>query len=201
MLDPDQTKGRSWETVLDQLLRGGATIVQLRVKSIAPKEFLALAHAVRKQTRAAGCRLIVNDRADIALAVDADGVHLGQDDLPLEAARKIMGNKIIGISTHELDQAVTAEQHSADYIGFGPMFGTSTKDTGYTARGIKMLCEIRTAVKLPIVAIGGINEKNVAPVWEQGADSAAIISDILGANDITGKVQQFLEMHQAITTI
>ena len=200
MLDPEQSRGRSWEYVLDQLLRGGATIIQLRVKSIAPKEFLALARAVQERTWASGCKLIVNDRADIALAVDADGVHLGQDDLPLDAARRIMGNKIIGISTHELDQAVAAEQQGADYIGFGPMFGTTTKETGYTARGLEMLKAVRAAVKLPIVAIGGISEQNVTQVWQAGADSAAIISDVLGAGDIAEKVQRIIAMQRTSTS-
>lgn len=200
MLDPEQTMGRPCDQVLHALLQGGAQMIQLRVKSLAPKAFLELAHAVAPDMRAAGCRLIVNDRVDIALAVDADGVHLGQDDLPLEAARKIMGKKIIGVSTHEIAQALTAERDGADYIGFGPMFGTTTKDTGYTARGFEMLQEVRAAVKLPIVAIGGINEKNVAQVWEHGADSAAIISDILGANDIVAKVQKILKMHRVKTT-
>ncbi|MBM4296744.1 MAG: thiamine phosphate synthase, partial [Deltaproteobacteria bacterium] len=99
ILDPEQTKGRAPEVVLRQLLDGGAQIVQLRVKALAPRDFLTLARKARAQTRAAGCRLIVNDRVDIALACDADGVHLGQEDLPLAAGRKLMGQKIVGIST------------------------------------------------------------------------------------------------------
>jgi thiamine-phosphate pyrophosphorylase len=116
---------------------------------------------------------IVNDDPDLARTCDADGVHLGQEDLPLPAARKIMPHRIIGISTHDLEQAREAEREGADYIGFGPLFGTHTKDTGYRARGVDMLQEIRAAVKLPIVAIGGINQSNVAQVWRAGADSAA----------------------------
>jgi thiamine-phosphate pyrophosphorylase len=143
-------------------------------------------------TRSHGCRLIVNDRVDIALACDADGVHLGQEDLPLHAARKLVVGKIIGISTHDVEQAKQAERAGADYIGFGPMFGTKTKETGYAARGLKMLQEVRRAVKLPIAAIGGITEANVAGVWQAGADSAAIISDILGADDVASKVKRIL---------
>ena len=100
--------------------------MQLRVKAMPAREFLALAHAVRAETRAAGCQLVVNDRIDIALASDADGVHLGQEDLPLHAGRKLMGDKIIGISTHDVAQAREAERNGADYIGFGPMFVTTT---------------------------------------------------------------------------
>ena len=192
ILDPDQTKGRPADLVLRQLLEGGAQILQLRVKSLLPRDFLDLARRVRDQTRAAGCQLIVNDRIDIALACDADGVHLGQEDLPLAAGKKLLDNKIIGISTHDIAQAREAERNGADYIGFGPMFGTTTKDTGLSARGIDMLKQIRAAVKIPIVAIGGINEQNVEQVWQAGADSAAIISDILGAEDIAEKVRKIL---------
>jgi thiamine-phosphate diphosphorylase len=193
ILDPEQTKGRPSESLLRELLEGGVTIVQLRVKTMAPREFFELARRVRSETRAHGCKLIVNDRIDIALACDADGVHLGQEDLPFAYGRKLMGSKIVGISTHDVQQAQEAERNGADYIGFGPMFGTTTKATGYSARGVEMLRQIRTAVKLPIVAIGGINEQNVREVWQAGADSAAIISDILGADEVAAKVSRILE--------
>lgn len=192
ILDPEQTQGRAAEDTLRQLLAGGAAIVQLRVKTMAPRNFLELARFARAETRAYGCKLIVNDRVDVALACDADGVHLGQDDLPLAAGRKLVGQKIVGVSTHDIEQARDAERKGADYIGFGPMFGTTTKNTGYAARGLEMLGKIRAAVKLPIVAIGGINEQNVTQVWQAGADSAAIISDILGADDVVAKTQRIL---------
>jgi thiamine-phosphate pyrophosphorylase len=194
ILDPEQTKGRAPERVLRQLLDGGAKLLQLRVKALAPRDFCTLAREVRGQTRAAGCQFIVNDRIDIALACDADGVHLGQEDLPLGAGKKLMGRKIVGISTHDVGQAREAEQNGADYIGFGPMFGTTTKDTGLSARGIAMLKEIRAAVKIPIVAIGGITEQNVQQVWQAGADSAAIISDVLGAEDIVAKTNRIVAL-------
>ena len=194
ILDPEQTKGRAPESVLRELLDGGAAILQLRVKTMAPSDFFQLAQRARAATRARGCKLIVNDRVDIALACDADGVHLGQDDLPLAVGRQLMGTKIVGISTHDIEQAQEAELNGADYIGFGPMFGTTTKNTGYAARGIDMLRQIRAAVKLPIVAIGGINEQNVKQVWQAGADSAAIISDILGADDPAAKVRRIARL-------
>jgi len=190
ILDPEQTKDRAPESVLRDLLDGGAAILQLRVKTMAPSDFFQLAQRARAETRASGCKLIVNDRVDIALACDADGVHLGQDDLPLAVGRQLMGTKIVGISTHDIDQAQEAELNGADYIGFGPMFGTTTKNTGYAARGIDMLRQIRAGVKIPIVAIGGINEQNVKQVWQAGADSAAIISDILGADDPAAKFRR-----------
>ncbi len=197
ILDPEQTRGRDPEAVLRRLLDGGAKLVQLRAKTMAPRDFLQLARSARSLTRSHDCRLIINDRADIALACGADGAHLGQEDLPLHAARKIMGQKLIGISTHDADQAREAERAGADYIGFGPMFGTTTKDTGVSARGVEMLRQIRAAVKLPIVAIGGIKENNVQEVWRAGADSAAIISDILGAEDVTVKTKRILALHSA----
>ena len=195
ILDPEQTQGRAATDALRQLLAGGAAILQLRVKTMAPRDFLELARFARAETRVHGCKLIINDRVDVALACDADGVHLGQDDLPLAAGRKLVGQKIVGISTHDIEQAQEAERNGADYIGFGPMFSTTTKNTGYAARGLEMLGKIRAAVKLPIVAIGGINEQNVTQVWQAGADSAAIISDILGADDVVAKTQRILAAH------
>jgi len=197
ILDSEQTKSRDGLTVLRELLGGGAGVVQLRAKIIEPRDFFGLAREARALAHGRGCKLIVNDRLDIALACGADGVHLGQDDLPLGPARKLMPDKIIGISTHSAEQAVEAERGGADYIGFGPMFGTATKDTGYDARGIDMLRAVRAAVKIPIVAIGGIKEENIAQVWQAGADSAAIISDILGADDIAAKVRRILRLSQA----
>lgn len=192
ILDPEQMQGQPPETVLLELLQGGAKIVQLRAKIMPPRDMLELARKARAITRRYDCRLIVNDRIDIAIACDADGAHLGQEDLPLPVARKIMPDRIIGISTHDLAQARGAESAGADYIGFGPMFGTNTKQTGYSARGLDGLREIRAAVKLPIVAIGGINENNIAQVWQTGADAAAIISDILHAENVAAKVRQIL---------
>ena len=188
ILDPEQIVGRDAVKVLRDLLAGGARFLQLRVKALSANEFFDLARRARTETRSYGCKLIINDRVDVALACDADGVHLGQEDLPLAVGRKLIGDRIVGISTHDLDQAREAEQNGADYIGFGPTFGTSTKDTGYTARGVEMLRQIRVRVNLPIVAIGGINEQNVQQVWQAGANSAAIISDILRAEDIPAKM-------------
>jgi thiamine-phosphate pyrophosphorylase len=188
ILDPEQTDSRSPETVARQLLEGGAKMIQLRAKLVSSRDFLQLAQMARELTTHFDCKLIVNDRVDIALASAADGVHLGQEDLPLQIGRKLLGDKIIGISTHTLEQAKEAQESGANYIGFGPIFGTSTKDTGYTARGLEMLARIRAAVTLPIVAIGGITEATVQDVWHAGADSAAIISDLLKAEEIAAKV-------------
>jgi thiamine-phosphate pyrophosphorylase len=195
IVDPEQTKGRAIEIVLRELLEGGIKLLQLRAKVMPAGDFLQLARVTRSLTRSYDCRLIVNDRVDIALACEADGVHLGQEDLPLHAARKLMANKMIGVSTHEVEQACEAERGGADYIGFGPMFGTTTKETGYSARGPAMLRRVRDSVSIPIVAIGGITEGNVNEVWRAGADSAAIISDLLGADDIVTKTKRILACH------
>jgi thiamine-phosphate pyrophosphorylase len=196
ILDPEQTKSRAAETALLELLEGGIQWLQLRAKTMAPRDFLELGRAARRRTHSSGCKLIVNDRVDIALACAADGVHLGQEDLPLHAARKLMGDRIVGISTHDVEQAKEAEAGGADYIGFGPMFGTATKATGYSARGLERLRRVCEAVRIPIVAIGGITEGNVNEVWQAGADSAAIISDLLSADDITAKVKRILALRQ-----
>lgn len=188
ILDPEQIDSRSPETVARQILEGGAKMIQLRAKAMSSRDFLQLAQMARELTTPFDCKLIVNDRVDIALASAADGVHLGQEDLPLQIGRTLFGDKIIGISTHTLEQAKEAQESGANYIGFGPIFGTSTKETGYTARGLEMLARIRAAVTLPIVAIGGITEATVQDVWHAGADSAAIISDILKAEEIAAKV-------------
>lgn len=192
ILDPEQTQGRSPHMVVHQLLEGGVKMIQLRGKAMSSRDFLELARIARELTTPFDCKLIVNDRVDIALASAADGVHLGQEDLPLQIGRNLLGDKIIGISTHTVDQAKEAEENGADYIGFGPMFGTNTKDTGYGARGLEMLAQLREVVALPIVAIGGITEATVDDVWHAGADAAAMISDILKAEEITAKVRAIL---------
>ena len=128
IVDAAQTGGRPLASVIDAMLAGGVSVLQLRVKDRPADEFLRLALTARERTTRAGCLFIVNDRVDIALAAQADGVHLGQDDLPLEAARPLVGKRLIGISTHSLEQAEAAERGGADYIGFGPMFPTRTKE-------------------------------------------------------------------------
>lgn len=192
ILDPEQIGSRSPESVLRQLLQGGAKMIQLRAKAMSSRDFIYLAQTARDLTAPFDCKLIVNDRIDIALGSAADGVHLGQEDLPLQIGRKLLGDRLIGISTHSLEQAKEAEASGADYIGFGPIFGTLTKNTGYTARGLEMLARIRAAVALPIVAIGGITEANIQEVWQAGADSAAIISDILNSEEVAAKVSAIL---------
>ncbi len=196
ILDPDQTGGRPFAPVLDAMLAGGVSVLQLRVKDRPADEFLRLALSVRERTSRAGCLFIVNDRVDIALAAGADGVHLGQEDLPMEAARPLVGKKLIGVSTHSVEQAEEAERGGADYIGFGPMFPTRTKETGYETRGLSMLAAVRRRVSLPIVAIGGITAENVAQTWSSGADAAAMISYLTRGGDAGARVREILAIRQ-----
>jgi thiamine-phosphate pyrophosphorylase len=148
--------------------------------------------------RRSSAAFIVNDHPDIAMAVDADGVHLGQDDLPVEEARKLMGgSRIIGVSTHSVEQARAAQSAGADYIGFGPIFTTKTKDAG-PHRGIEGLREVRKAVKLPVIAIGGINGGNLDNALEAGADGVAVISAILAAPDLHEAARGMVDRIQRI---
>jgi thiamine-phosphate diphosphorylase len=196
ILDTSLGRGRSPTAILREFLKGGAKLIQLRAKELTSAEFFNVAKEASRLAHEAGAIFIVNDRLDIALASNADGVHLGQEDLPLNVARKILGKaKLIGVSTHDLSQAREAERDGADYIGFGPIFGTTTKETRYSPRGLEMLREIRKTVKLPVVAIGGITESNVTQVWQAGADSAAIISDLMGAEDVAEKTKRILALH------
>jgi thiamine-phosphate pyrophosphorylase len=172
-----------------RLLGGGAVIVQLRWKRPAGASLLASAIQCRRLTAQQGALFFVNDRVDVALASEADGVHLGQEDLPLAAARRLLGDaRWIGVSTHDLSQARAAEAAGADYIGFGPVFPTATKATGYDPRGLERLREIRGAVALPVVAIGGMDTTNARSALEAGADAVAMISALRDVSDVVATV-------------
>ena len=161
------------------------------------KELYKEALSVRKFTLKHRAAFIINDYVDIALAVNADGVHLGQEDMPIREARKLLGeNKIIGISTHSLKQAVDAQRAGADYIGFGPIFKTRTKDAG-SPKGIGSLIEIKKHIKIPVVAIGGITIDNVSEVFKSGADAVAVASGIL-SGDIKKNTEGFYQQIKAV---
>jgi thiamine-phosphate pyrophosphorylase len=179
-------------------LKAGITFIQYRRKGGTRREFFEEALKFRKLTRYFNATLIINDFADIALAVDADGVHLGQDDLPMQEARKIMGNKIVGISTHDLAQAKEAEAGGADYIGFGPVFHTSTKDAG-SPRGTAALKMIKQSVAIPVVAIGGINIHNISSVMQAGADAVAVAS-ALCRGDVAVNAKLFVDYLKTLQT-
>ena len=182
--------------LVKRVLEAGITFVQYRDKERTRREIYDEAACLREITRLFNAVFIVNDHADIALAVDADGVHLGQDDLPLAEARRIMGSRIIGISTHSLAQAREAEIGGADYIGFGPIFHTATKDAG-VPQGVDILKIITQNVSIPIVAIGGIGVDSVADVMSAGADCIAVATAIC-RGDITKNTRMFIHTLQTI---
>ena len=192
--DPTLAPGRDHVAIAEAALAGGADMIQLRDKTGTLRDLLPQARAIQARCRAHGALFIVNDRVDLALAADADGAHVGQEDLPAANARRLLGpRRLLGVSTHSLVQAEAAQQVGANYIGFGPMFATGTKETGYTPRGLDALREIRKVVALPILAIGGISLSNVAEVISAGATAPAVISAVVGTADITATAAAFRE--------
>lgn len=174
-------------------LISGLRWVQYREKTKSRKVLYYEAMLLRNLTKDYGAIFIVNDYVDIALLVDADGVHLGQDDLPIKSARRILGaDKIIGLSTHSLKEALRAEEDGADYIGFGPIFHTLTKDAG-TPKGTGLLREVTHVVKIPVIAIGGINLKNLPSVLSSGAKGVAVAGAIL-KGDIRKNTEEFVRI-------
>lgn len=193
----DQAGGHEPVALARILLDAGVRVMQLRLKSASGRDLLAAARAIATMCRERGAMLIVDDRTDIAMLAGADGVHLGQEDLPLEAARRLAGSEmIIGISTHSVEQAVAAERGGADYIGFGPMYPGGLRDN-VVGKGLDLLREVRAAVRIPIVAIGGITEATMPAVLEAGADACAIITDVVRAPDIAAKVRTILALNPA----
>ncbi len=197
IIDSGFIKPESMANIAEEILKGGAKILQLRVKDVSTKDFIEMARDIKKTTNKYNATLIINDRVDVCMAVDAEGVHLGQDDLSVKQARKLLGDgKIIGISTHTVEEINNASKDGADYVGFGPIYKTDTKSDTHSVQGIDKLKEIRKATKLTLVAIGGINRDNIGEVISSGADSAAIISDILNgqkSDDIENIVKSLLK--------
>lgn len=178
-------------------INAGIRTIQLREKNMTKKELYKEALSIRKFTLKHRATFIINDYVDIALAVNADGVHLGQEDMPIREARKLLGeNKIIGISTHSMKQAVDAQRAGADYIGFGPIFKTTTKNAG-KPKGTKSLIEVKKHIKIPVVAIGGITIDNVSEVFKSGADAVAVATGIL-SGDIKKNTQGFYQQIKAV---
>jgi thiamine-phosphate pyrophosphorylase len=193
ILDPSILPTRSLNDALRQSAQAGVRIVQYRNKTASMKDAYVEALPLRKLAAELGVLFIVNDRCDLALAVDADGVHLGQGDLPLDLARKVMGpDKLIGISTHNPEQVRTASAGKPDYLGFGPIFKPGSKQDHDPVVGIEGLQAIRTLTSLPIFAIGGITVENFGEVMRAGANGVAVISAILKAPDIKQAVGEFL---------
>ncbi|MGQ9467265.1 MAG: thiamine phosphate synthase [Anaerolineae bacterium] len=196
--DAKLSRGRSHLEVIRAAIQGGATIVQYREKEGTTRQLVEEARALLELAHQMGVPLIVNDRVDIALAVDADGVHVGQDDMPAPIARKLMGpGKIIGVSATNLEEALQAERDGADYIGAGPIFATPTKPDAAPPMGLEGLAEICRRVSIPVVAIGGINEENAAAVIRAGAAGVAVVSAIVAAPDVEASARRLREIVEA----
>lgn len=175
-------------------IAGGATVIQLREKDRCTRDMLRIAAEIKKLTHRSGTLFIINDRIDIALAIDADGVHLGQEDMPLPYARKILGKgKIIGVSVGGIKEAVRVEREGADYLGVGSIFLTPSKSDAGQPVGLSTLSEIRSSVKSPIVAIGGITLNNLEDVLKAGADGVAVISAVACAADVRRATSELLK--------
>jgi thiamine-phosphate diphosphorylase len=195
ILDAAQTGDRSLTEVCEILLAAGVRLIQYRDKHASSRQLYEAGCQIAEQVRRAGGLFIVNDRADVARAVGADGVHLGQGDLPVELARRSLEpGKPVGCSTHDLAQVREADQSSADYIAFGPIFPTQSKAKPDAVVGLAGLREARQATRKPLVAIGGITLATAREVTEAGADSVAVIADLLKAADIGARAREFLRV-------
>jgi len=182
---------------LEAALQAGVKYIQLREKRLPTRKILDMAYWMIELTREYGAKLIINDRVDIALAVGADGVHLGQKSLPAHAARKVTGdNFLIGVSTHGIDEALQAEHDGADFITLGPIYNTPSKLRYGDPIGVDMLRQVKSEVSIPVLAIGGIKTNTVNEVLDAGADGVAVISGILAAEDIRGTTEEFLRLVQ-----
>ncbi len=193
IIDTQALKGRSHLEAASQVISGGAKIIQLRDKLLSKKELLVIAQQLKKLCVEHDVLFIINDYLDIALAAEADGLHLGQNDLPVKVARQLLPiDKILGCSVTRVDQATTAESEGADYIGVGSIYPTTSKETA-TVVGLERLRQVRQATSLPLVAIGGINEDNAAEVMAAGANSVAVIRAVLDAESPEEAARQIID--------
>jgi thiamine-phosphate pyrophosphorylase len=199
--DRQQSAGRSLLTVVEAALHGGARAFQLREKDLPPRDLYPLALEMRQLTQAYGARLLINDRVDVALAVDADGVHLTTTSLPARVARQLLGpNRLLGVSTHNLAEAQVAAEDGSDFLVFGPVFFTPSKAPYGQPVGLDALRAVRAAVRLPILAIGGIKKANLDQVLAAGADGIAVISAVISADDPRAAAQDLLATLRARRT-
>ena len=177
---------------VENAIEAGCSIIQYREKKKETKEMINEAKKLREICRGKAIFLI-NDRIDVVLAVNADGVHLGQDDTPANIARSILGNdKIIGLTVHNVNEAILAKEQGVDYIGIAPIFKTGTKKDSKTPCGLKMIKDIKNSVDLPIIAVGGINQNNVKDVIVNGAEGIAAVSAVLDSDDVYNSVKNFI---------
>jgi len=200
ILDPDALKGRSLMDAASAAIRGGVRYIQYRAKNLSQLEAFSQASRLKELVHRSGCTLIINDSVDLALAVEADGVHLGQEDLPLSVARSLMGpQRIIGISVHTLDQAREAESGGADYLGVGPVFSSGTKQAR-PPLGSGALIPFRQQVRIPIIAIGGITVLNMDQLAAAKVDGVAVVSAVLSREDVAEATSELVAALHAGST-
>ena len=199
--DRDLAGDRDLLDIINLSIQGGVTCVQLREKTLHTRDFVQLAKQLKSMLSSLSIPLIINDRLDIAMACKADGVHFGQSDMPIGDARRIVGRSmIIGVSAESVEDAVIAEREGADYIGLSPVYQTPTKTDTAPPLGLAGVTRIRQAVKIPAVAIGGINQSNAASVIEAGADGIAVVSAIICAQDPKSAARELLsEVKKGLT--
>lgn len=194
VLDRTAARGRDLNSLLAAVIDGGCRMVQLREKEWPSGRLLPLARRLRDRCRTAGVTFIVNDRVDVAVAVEADGVHVGQDDLPAGLARPLLrAGMVLGVSTHDIEQARAARDDGADYVAVGSMFPTATKPD-FQLVGPALIRKLRGEIRVPLVGIGGITHDNVADVVRAGADGVAVISAVCAAPDPGAATRRFLEL-------
>ena len=191
--DSDILRGRDFYNSIEEALKGGVTMLQLREKNASGKEFLEKAIKLRELTKKYNVKFIINDRVDIAMLCDADGVHVGQSDIPANKVRELMGeDKIVGVSARTVEEAIRAKENGADYLGVGAMFNTRTKLDAKSV-SIEKLKEIKERVELPLVAIGGLSLSNIDKLKECNVDGYAVVSAILGAENIKLECEKWIE--------
>ena len=197
IIDTQALKGRHHVEVARQVIRGGAKVIQLRDKTLGPKELLPVARQLSNLCTEQGVLFIMNDYLDLTIETEADGLHLGQSDLPVAVARKLLPiDKIVGCSTTTVEMALAAQAEGADYIAVGSMYPTSSKEAAKVV-GLEVLCQVRRAVSVPLVAIGGITRDNVAEVMAAGADAVAVISAVLGADSPEAAAREIVKRIEA----
>jgi thiamine-phosphate pyrophosphorylase len=194
IIDPARAGGHPPALVARELVSVGTRLIQIRDKHASSRRLYETAAELKELLQGSGCSLIVNDRADVAQAADADGVHLGQQDLPVEMARRVLApGKWIGRSTHSVDQVVEVDRSTADYIAFGPIFLTASKENPDPVVGLEGLREARRVTRKPLVAIGGITLQNALEVLAAGADSVAVLGDLFAGSDLRARAAAFLK--------
>ena len=193
--DSSLSNGLSDTEVARLAYQGGADIVQLRMKNADGRVMLEQANGIREAADEYCRYFVVNDRMDIAMASGADGVHLGQSDIPVRVARDLMGETaLIGASVHNVEEALAAQEDGADYVGVGAIFKTSTKADAVQGLGLDAVFQVKEAVKIPVVAIGGINRGNIQDVIRAGADSAAVVSAVVSAEDVSAAAHELRDL-------